>query len=165
MHRAERATPTTRSWIPPRTFFTQVRFSRSGNFSPRQGPPATPSGPENAGQKGQKSSPPGPAFRAGPEGDPRPRGNTSGSAPAAEQTGPARRTGKQARRPSETHGNRPWLSLFSTPTPTLARAGDGDHNPGCRPHGRMGINERATNTKQRPPGNTAGGGKPIIRQM
>ena len=59
MHRDERVNPTTRSWIPPRTFFTQVRFSRSGNFSPCPGSPAPPSGPENAGQKGQKSRPPG----------------------------------------------------------------------------------------------------------
>ena len=59
LHRAKRVNPTTRSWIPPRTFFTQVRFSQSGNFGPRPGPPATPSRPENAGQKGQKSRPPG----------------------------------------------------------------------------------------------------------
>ena len=58
------------------------------------------------------------------------------------------RTGK------ETSGTvRGCLSL-PTPTPTLA--GDGDHSPGCRPHGGMGINERATNTNQRPSGNTAG---------
>ena len=59
LHRSKRRNPTTRSWIPPRTFFAQVRFLRSGEKSPRPGSPAPPSGPENAGQKGQKSRPPG----------------------------------------------------------------------------------------------------------
>ena len=58
------------------------------------------------------------------------------------------RTGK------ETSGTGRGCLSLSTPTPTLA--GDGDHSPGCRPHGRMGINERATNTNQRPSGNTVG---------
>ena len=59
MHRSERRNPTTRSWIPPRTFLAQVRFLRPGEKSPRPGSPTPPSGPENAGQKGQKSRPPG----------------------------------------------------------------------------------------------------------
>ena len=59
MHRSKRADPTTRSWIPLRTFLAQVRFLRPGEKSPRPGPSTPPSGPEKAGQKGQKSRPPG----------------------------------------------------------------------------------------------------------
>ena len=70
LHRAERVNPTTRSWIPPRTFFTQVRFLRPGEKPPRPGPPAPPSEPENAGQKGQKSRPPG-QLSGLPRGPPR----------------------------------------------------------------------------------------------
>ena len=111
LHRAERTDPTTRSWIPPRTFFTQVRFSQSGNFSPRPGSPATPSRPENAGQKGRKSSPPG-LLSGRPGGGPRrpaaawsetPRKRGKPGPPAGRKTGPENRP-RDHPKPPETTG-------------------------------------------------------------
>ena len=113
LHRAERTDPTTRSWIPPRTFFTQVGFARSGNFSPRPRPPAPPFRTGKRRAKRAKKPPSRPAFRTARRAAPRPRGNTGGSALAAGQTrpsgGPEGGPGNQAPRPSESirnHGNR-----------------------------------------------------------
>ena len=113
LHRSERVNPTTRSWIPPRTFFTQVRFSRSGNFSPRPRPPAPPSGPENAGQKGQKSRPPG-LLSGRPGGGPRrpaaawaetPRKRGKPELPAGRKAGPETRP-RDHPQTTRNHGNR-----------------------------------------------------------
>ena len=118
LHRAERANPTTRSWIPPRTFLTQVRFSRSGNFSPRPGPPAHPSGPENAGQKGQKSSPPG-QLSGRPGGGPRrpaaawaetPRKRGKPARPAGRKAGPETRPRDHPQPPETTGTGSPAIS-------------------------------------------------------
>ena len=56
---------------PLALFLHRSVFRGPANFSPRPGPPAPPSGPENAGRKGQKSSPPGQLSRRPSGGRPR----------------------------------------------------------------------------------------------
>ena len=104
--------PTTRSWTPPRTFFTQVRFLGPGEKPPRPGSPTPPSGPENAGQNGQKSRPPG--QLSGRPGGP-PKSNRAAWVETSQKRGkpgpPAgRKTGPESRprdhpEPSETTGS------------------------------------------------------------
>ena len=129
LHRAERVNPTTRSWIPPRTFFTQVHFSRSGNFSPRPGSPTPPSGPENAGQKGQKSRrqdcpesrpgglPRGPA--ATPLETPQRRGKPG--PPAGRKPGPTNRPRGHLKASETRESSDPAASKIPRHTPAPAR--------------------------------------------
>ena len=88
MHRAERVNPTTRSWIPPRTFFTQVRFCGPAKNHRAQGLPRPPPDRKTRGKKGEKP-PSGPAFREALQAARRPRGNTGGNALAEGQTRPS----------------------------------------------------------------------------
>ena len=94
-----------------------------GAKSPRPGSPALPSGPENAGQKGQKSlSQRRPESRTGG----RPRGlwgSMGGGTPAAGQTRPSGRPGKQTQRPPKTTGSDgpPRRKYRGIPPPQPAR--------------------------------------------
>ena len=155
-------TPQPVAGYPLALFLHRSVFRGPAKYHPARGLRRPPPDRKTPGEKGKKA-----ALRAsfpdGPPGRPAPLWQHRWKRPGGRTDQALRRAGRQARNAGpetiRNHGNRPWLSLLSTPTPTLARAGD--HGPGCRPHGRMGINERATNTKQRPSGNTAGGGKPI----
>ena len=88
LHRSKRRNPTTRSWIPPRTFLAQVRFLRSREKSPRPGPPTPPPDRKTRGKKGKKA-----ALRAGfpdgPTGRPAAPRQHRRKRPAAGQTRPS----------------------------------------------------------------------------
>ena len=121
MHRSERVNPTTRSWIPPRTFFTQVRFLRPGEKPPRPGSPAPPSGPENAGQTGQKSALQA-SFPGGVEGCPEASWQHGWRHPGGGGARPYGRPGKQTQRPTKTTGSDgPTTSKIPRHTPAPAR--------------------------------------------
>ena len=172
--------PTTRSWTPPRTFLTQARFLQPGEISPRPGSPAPPSGRENAGQKGQKSRPPGqlsgrpggpprgpvatPVEAALAEGQTRPSGGPEyrpGDHPKPrEATAPPRRKYRGISPPQPTRQSaRPVLKI---PSKTSSRPPE--HAAAAEKRARSGPGRRGLPHAQPGQGEKRGSGQPAVRR-